>query len=93
MICRYCHKPKLDDGFIWCETCRAKRQVRHARLRRIEKAEEAARNPVKKPRKRKPPEKTIDEILKELRAYNEKHGTYLSYGKYIALIRAGRIKG
>lgn len=34
----------------------------------------------------------LDEILKDIREYNEKHGTYITYGKYVALLRQGKIK-
>ena len=37
------------------------------------------------------PKQTIDEILAEMRAYNEEHGTRLSYGKFVAYKAIGRI--
>jgi hypothetical protein len=38
-------------------------------------------------RKRKPSVevKTISEVLRELKAYNEEHGTCLSYGQYVLM--------
>ena len=37
------------------------------------------------------PMKKIDDTLKALDKYNKEHGTRLSYGKYTAMVRAGRI--
>ena len=36
---------------------------------------------------------TIEEIDRERVAYNKKHGTRLSYGKYVALRRMDKLKG
>lgn len=35
--------------------------------------------------------KTLDETLSDLRAYNKRHNTRLSYGKYIAERNGGRL--
>lgn len=35
--------------------------------------------------------KSLDETLADIRAYNEKHGTRLSYGQYRAKIETGEI--
>lgn len=36
--------------------------------------------------------KTLDERLADIRAYNEKHGTRLSYGKYMTLLHFGKLE-
>ena len=35
--------------------------------------------------------KTLREIERERRAYNEEHGTYLSYGQYVNMIEGARV--
>ena len=44
---------------------------------------------VKTAPKEKENPKSLMEIMKELNAYNEEHGTFLTYGKYIALTSSG----
>lgn len=39
-------------------------------------------------RRRKHKIKSIPEIMRELEEYNRVHGTYLTYGKYVALLSA-----
>lgn len=91
-ICKYCKQPKPDDGFKMCECCRKKHSDREAEYKRRVRNGERIRKYEKKPQKQKH-NSNLDKILKELREYNEKHGTLLSYGKYTALVRAGKIKG
>ena len=40
--------------------------------------------------KKKEHSKSLMEIMRELNAYNEEHGTFLTYGKYIALTSSKR---
>ena len=35
--------------------------------------------------------KDIHEVVAEVKAYNEQHGTMLSYGQYVALERMGKL--
>lgn len=44
-------------------------------------------------RKRRPSVeiKTLSEIMQELKEYNEKHKTCLSYGRYVAMVERGLI--
>ncbi len=43
-------------------------------------------NKIKEKKKRKPKsDKTLYQIMKDLAKYNKKHGTKLSYGKYVSL--------
>lgn len=37
--------------------------------------------------------KTISDIIKEVRAYNESHDTNLSYGQYVKMMDHGELKG
>lgn len=36
--------------------------------------------------------KTIDQVIAELEAYNKKHGTCISYGKYVEMMYLGQVK-
>jgi hypothetical protein len=36
--------------------------------------------------------KTINDIVEELNDYNERHGTLLSYGKYVSMMENGKLK-
>lgn len=36
--------------------------------------------------------KSLDETLADIKAYNEKHGTRLSYGKYMTLLHFGKLE-
>ena len=38
------------------------------------------------------PSKTINEIVREVNAYNKKHGTHLTYGKYVEKMTLGLLK-
>lgn len=52
---------------------------------------ESKQKSYKKRRGQKEPSGSLEEISKEIREYNEKHGTRLTYGKYTALKRLGKI--
>lgn len=42
---------------------------------------------IKEKKKRKPKaDKTLYQIMKDLAKYNKKHGTKLSYGKYVSIV-------
>lgn len=41
---------------------------------------------------KKKTKETIDEIIKRVDEYNKEHGTRLSYGKFLALERMGKLK-
>lgn len=74
-----CYSPKA----LRCEKCKeiAKRKASQECMQRRRKPYKISRV--------FPPRKSIKEILRDLKKYNEKHGTYLSYGQYIALIEKG----
>ena len=38
---------------------------------------------------RQEPSKSIAEVMRELKAYNEKHGTFISYGQYVSKVEGG----
>lgn len=63
----------------WCEPCRViVRNERNKQWRRSAKNRQAEiRLPLKK---------TINDILRDLRKYNEEHNTHLTYGQYVAMI-------
>jgi predicted RNA-binding Zn-ribbon protein involved in translation (DUF1610 family) len=50
---------------------------------------ERNRNFMRKKRRPSAEIKPLPEIMQELKEYNEKHGTCLSYGKYVAMIERG----
>ena len=63
---------------IRCEECREiYDKESHAIYRRQYKAMKIAKS--------KEPDKSISQVLRELKQYNEKNGTNLSYGKYIVM--------
>lgn len=97
-ICLKCQAIKPDDGFKWCQTCRRIQQEYNAKhrqrindgtSRKYGAAYEITK--IKTKRRRKKPKKTFDEVLRDVDAYNKKHGTHLSYGKYKALERQGKL--
>ena len=66
----------------FCPDCRDYRMDEIKKYREKQRREKEAR------KKRE----SIDAVCEELEAYNRKHGTLLSYGKYIALRESGRLK-
>lgn len=53
--------------------------------------EEIRKRPTKKSRRIKTG-KTLNEIMKDLEAYNKEHNTRLTYGKYVSMIEGEKIK-
>lgn len=80
--CRTCGKQfvTFNSRKQLCEICGDKNEIKRSR-------HEQSKN-VKEPAKRK---NSLDAKLRELKAYNEEHGTRLSYGQYIAKIESGEI--
>ena len=81
--CRTCGKQfvTFNSRKQLCEICGDKNEIKRSR-------HEQSKN-VKEPAKRK---NSLDAKLRELRAYNEKHGTRLSYGKYKVLLHFGKLE-
>lgn len=52
---------------------------------------ERNRNFMRKKRRASIEIKTLPEIMQDLKEYNEKHGTYLSYGRYVAMVERGLV--
>jgi predicted nucleic acid-binding Zn-ribbon protein len=75
--------------FQFCDECKKAKAREYRELHKEEDRERARISYIEKKKNKSPysVEKTHREILK----YNEKHGTRLSYGKYQALKRLGKI--
>ena len=83
-ICRDCGAEfeAVSNRAFRCEKCRK------------EVAKLTSRNWYRENKSRKiprtmPPRKSIRQVLRELERYNKEHGTFLSYGQYIAMIEKG----
>ena len=88
--CKRCGKifNAKNGNVLYCDPCRE-----------IVKKETTARSHAKQKLKREEKKKTkqrkstpLDEFCAEIREYNQKHGTRLSYGKYKTLLHFGKIK-
>lgn len=76
---KYCHEClKYRKREIWREYEHSSRKKKKKR-RAVLKA-------------RSTPSKSINEIVREIKAYNEKHGTHLTYGKYVEKMALGLLK-
>ena len=80
--CRTCGKQfvTFNSRKQLCEICGDKNEIKRSR-------HEQSKN-VKEPTKRK---NSLDAKLRELRAYNEEHGTRYSYGEWV-MIQKGVLK-
>lgn len=80
--CRTCGKQfvTFNSRKQLCEICGDKNEIKRSR-------HEQSKN-VKEPTKRK---NSLDVKLRELRAYNEEHGTRYSYGEWV-MIQKGVLK-
>lgn len=80
--CRTCGKQfvTFNSRKQLCEICGDKNEIKRNR-------HEQSRN-IKEPAKRK---NSLDAKLRELRAYNEEHGTRCSYGEWV-MIQKGVLK-
>ncbi len=54
--------------------------------------EEIRKRPTTKKSRRIKTGKTLNEIMKDLEAYNKEHKTRLTYGKYVSMIEGGERK-
>lgn len=77
--CEICGVEMLDVSVKqrYCSECK-KKKIQENNLRQRLKRKELLEN------RRKA--KSINQILAELKAYNETHGTYLTYGQYVNLL-------
>lgn len=70
-----------------CEDCREE----HIRIR--DQRNRLKREQKKRARMYPGPAKTIHEILRECRIYNQEHGTNLTYGQYVMKVEGVRTNG
>lgn len=87
--CRTCGKQfvTFNSRKQLCEICGDKNEIKRSRHEQSKKRKE--KNPPReKPTKRK---NGLDAKLRELRAYNEEHGTRYSYGEWV-MIQKGVLK-
>ena len=86
-LCPICHdefEPSKHNQ-VYCHDCLDNRRAE------IRKRTDAARK--KRRYKRSLTHtKNLEEILEDLNEYNERHGTYLSYGKYVSKLENGTLK-
>lgn len=68
----------------WCPKCREENQRIYRKQRYENKKKQKARLNLEN--------KSIIEILREIKKYNEQNGTYLSYGQYVSMVEKGEIK-
>lgn len=66
-----------------------KRTCEKCKIEYRQKVAEECKKPVAKKTQKK--YKSMKTIIKEINKYNEKNGTYISYGKYCGLIYMGKI--
>lgn len=78
-LCTQCGKPMPEnDNHVKCDKCRLKESERKAVAQNKKKGNKGKPDP-------------IDRIVREIMEYNEKHGTALSYGRYMEMKRWGEI--
>ena len=73
----------VNGTHTYCKDCRANRKDDIAQY---------LADLTAKKKKKKPVVKSVMEICKDLEEYNRKHGTLLSYGKYIEKLENGTLK-
>ena len=91
-ICKWCngeYTPTTHNQ-KYCHECltlhgREIKSMYERNSRRKRKKKLAANQPPKK-------YKTINDIVREMVAYNKKHGTHLTYGKYVEKMTLGLLK-
>lgn len=81
-----------------CPICAKKRKNAlnieyYQKERASQKAKLKALQEIIKKRHSPQPQKTINEVMKELTEYNREHNTHLSYGQYILLTEGGKPNG
>lgn len=47
---------------------------------------------LKKQKMKKVPKESLTQVLRDLEAYNKKHGTHLTYGKYVQMKTLGQLE-
>ena len=67
---------------MFCDKCNYERDLERRREQYSKKRAKAKLN--KQPAK---PFKSIPQVIRELEDYNKKHGTRLTYGKYVEIMR------
>lgn len=67
----------------WCQECRTENQRIYRRKYYANKRKQKARLNLEK--------KSVIKILREIKKYNEHHGTCLSYGQYVSMTEKGEI--
>lgn len=86
-LCPICHEEfePVKHNQIYCHDCLDNRMTE------IRRRTEAARRR-KRAKRKLSYTKTINDIVEELNDYNERHGTLLSYGKYVSMMENGKLK-
>ena len=87
--CKLCGKEftgMMARNRRYCDECRrvkanASREAHNAEMQWKKQMAE---------QKRATKKKAMSDIMREIKAYNEAHGTYLTYGKYIAMKEGAR---
>lgn len=72
----------------YCKDCRANRGKEIAKYL----ADERYKRKYKEEKRRIFGQKSIFDICKDIDEYNRKHGTHLSYGKYVGMMETGTLK-
>ena len=86
--CKRCGKifNAKNGNVLYCDPCR---EI----VIKENKTRSHAKEKLKREEKRKQRKSTpLDELCAEIREYNKKHGTRLSYGKYKTLLHFGKVK-
>ena len=83
-IC-YSHFKQVKVNQKYCPECR--------KYRKDEIRQYLEENKAREKILKKKPIKSIEDISVDIRDYNKKHGTHLTYGKYVSLKEMGRLKG
>lgn len=89
VTCSWCKKDFQPTAANqkYCHDCRTK----HGK--EIKAYYEATRIRKRRVLKVKPlPKKTIPDIVRDIMAYNKKHGTHLTYGQYVGKLQMGTLK-
>lgn len=72
----------------FCDVCRVLRDMeihqKSDRKRRKKRSRVFVVQPI--------PKKSISDIVKDILAYNKKHGTHLTYGQYVGKLYTGTLK-
>lgn len=81
--CIKCYLHDINNARKICQVCGKEFFTHHSFAKVCSKSCRMQRQKeLSKIRNNTEPKKTLDELLEEIRRYNETHGTHLTYGKY-----------